>query len=1488
MSRRYIKKGKWDSLGKVTPEIVAVVSSKDNTQTVGEAQTYFKRNYLDAVRQIIPKLYFSDEQSISGSQVSFPNQLINSHILAVKNQSTTFPLSGLTYSVNLSSLNTPEGFASYFFKTKAPAQIDTDDFNRNILVPLGININNYKTSTAFVDYVSGTLLPSIPSIHAGHHASDNLATLTASAFANDSSGTYEYLAKNLGWVYFLNRSGPEYDASTALPLLLTNTVWKGRPLVLEDSLNVFEEYLWRNEGSWALEDNIIPTDYVSAIDISAGTYTSGVQLLDRLQTLNSVVYSPEFLNSTDSKIETAFTTFFNTSSISTDGTLITDTTEAGPLSRFLEAMAFSIADGVGEQAELNTLYDIGKCPQEFLELLGELIGWKFIGSDFDKWRVQLRNAVTLYKKKGTKGAVQYLLDTMFSEGVFDVTGSTNLTELWESYIPDLIYYSLATSSAAFKDFTTYTPELALQFGVNDYDNNSMDRNIKFLVDKIIFDLVREFPNSFLIGGKPFPVPQLLLNNEPYLGPYNIVPNPTPPPSGQLNFPTFYSGSKKTEDSELLTLDVNPDFLFNYRDRIYLVPPYEKRQYYTNTQISRGMLERIDYYLRCYGVDRSFSQEVVEFIRLNTTESLDINDVLNTFLIFTSEKKYPPNYSKVLEESTKGRTPDPITLLSMWNGKSSHFQMNFDASSFNFASEQLNSTTKYGITKVLRVLDQVIPAHSIPDVLLTISSVADGMESLADYAWRDWKPNFDDLYEGSSTVITGFATCAVDMLALATANGIEQHRFKRTQVDGINDVLLSGATYTAVPRNSLRRRNYHNLLPENKLFTRLGRNNPGSLQLSTSYYLSGVGYLPLGFMPSSLKYKEVATRPNDYEFGIGTLLDHLNLDPVWDICMNLNSPSSIFGYAVSDTFASRGKQVGGDSSSCTNYGRRGDLNEIIYIMNQVHDQEKYLQASSIVSGYFEDIVAGNIPTTVSSDLLVPTDFSAWYAQDAKHGGLNVPKSMGNYLINKEADDNSLHYYEHFMFGRSVQELFNVYLSTYGGHGTAGLYDLRGGANIFSHTYGPLIYNSNLDIDGSALDVSAYLSASSPAYEVDIAYYGGSGILSLSGMNGKGAYDLGTSAASAAVDLPLKYPEFRNRHLLSSIELVDTSTPHTFEQHPTFSLFRLSRDNQSNYSYAKYLINNQIIKYHRSTQPDSLPRLRINIDNSDSTDLFRNFLEPDHDYEVTIKAHNLDASSTDLGGQSLSLWVHTQPEQDQVWSYVADGIYDECSLHLDKWEPLNVADVSGAQGINIATNKAQSRQFLKGNLDSLNGSGEGNTSPNLPNNYDYRCWEPQTEGPLLGSNPQAISNISKATLNEIKFKFSTHNNRTINLGETYLSNISDKLHRTNQKYTLELFITQGHVSKFVVIENIEIQDLTNYNKAVIKTEYGDAQLNMSNLKGVFRFFKSISTGLASRNAITTSSTMEVSGGSRLNYRSNSSMFLTTTEATSQLSEITIHEG
>ena len=116
MPRRYIQSTRFDNAGNPVPEVVAVVSSKTNVQQESKQQTYFKRNYGEALKKLIPKFYYADDETLSGTHIAFTNQVINSHILANSNQATILPVSALEYDYWLSAIDTPAGFSKYFFK----------------------------------------------------------------------------------------------------------------------------------------------------------------------------------------------------------------------------------------------------------------------------------------------------------------------------------------------------------------------------------------------------------------------------------------------------------------------------------------------------------------------------------------------------------------------------------------------------------------------------------------------------------------------------------------------------------------------------------------------------------------------------------------------------------------------------------------------------------------------------------------------------------------------------------------------------------------------------------------------------------------------------------------------------------------------------------------------------------------------------------------------------------------------------------------------------------------------------------------------------------------------------------------------------------------------------------------------------------------------------------------------------------------------------
>ena len=1483
MTRRVVKSSRINDLGETSSKLVSVVSTGRSFENYESNQKFFKRNYLDALKKIIPQVYFDDEIEISGQSISYTNQLINSHILAAKNINSILPVSSLAGVEELSAINTQEGISRFFYKQNVPNIITSDDFERNILAPLGNFYRDFDSSTTFLDHIK-TTLAKFPVPTTGAHTSLVDDTRTSGVFAADSSGTHKYLIENLGWIYFLNREGPAagvYDPSNAVAELITKNLWSGRPVEFVDFINIFQEYLWRHNATFALADQIIPVDYVSGATTDNGTYTSGTQLLDRLKTLNEIVYSPHYMDSSDHKVRDAFIDYL------AGGGLIEDEEADGPLIKFLQAMSFSMADRITEDNEINILYDIGRCPDQYLELLADLIGWRLIGTDPDKWRVQLRNAVEVYKKKGTKSSIQTLLDLIFSQGVFNVVDGEKIFELWESYLPDMIFYTLATKSEALKDSKTYTPELAKQFGVTKYSNESLEENIKLLVDKIIFDLMLEFPDSFFLGNKPYPTPKLTVlptnrevfgrdgrrievrpeDYEVWFGPYHLHPDG----SGSYKYMT---GSRHEEDSKDLRLWYHPDYVYRYRGGVNYIPPYEKRQFYSQAQITPVMLERIEYYLKCYGVPTEFAEQVTTFITENTNFNTDVASVINNFVVFTKERKYAPNYEEVVKAATGNREIDQVSLLTLWNGKSSHFLISLAASSFDFSSRKLNSDGSYGIRKLRSVVNEVAPAHAIPDILLTVSDTTDSASGIQDNPCYGVNARFTSLYEGSSHV-AGYAVCAVDM---------SDNRFKRTEVDNINDALFAsgGSTYLSLPRNSIRRRNFRNLLPESRMVTRNGTGSPGKLEMSSTFWSTTSAVNPLGYIASTLDFAHVPTVQNTIGNGIGTLLDHKNIPDVWDICENLNSSNTYYGVDTSQTFPYREKQDL-TSSDCVSYGRRNELDEIMATMHRLNEKKYYLQASSIVSGYYDEDGSRDKDWPTTSELLTPNDLSAWMERSA-----DPILSIGNQLINNSIDSFSIKDLEHFEFGKKLQSLYKDYTELAGNylnHPTNSSYDLVGGPNIFSHTFGPYIYNHNFDVDGSAIDTSAYIQASSAEVEVDISFYDGSGLLSSEGSG------LGTVAASTTDDIYVGAPEFRNEHIISGIDLVDTSsTSDDASPHPIFSVFRLSRNEQSKYSFANYLINNTILKYHRSTSRDKLPRIRVKIDNSDSTNDARNFLSPGHEYEVKVTGHNLSTRGRGIGGQGLAMWVHTEAEGGKTYSYVPrpyNCIPDEVFVTgTDYWERSDCSSFAGRNGISKAKNYAQVRKFTEGNLNNLNTSA--NTPDGTIRTTDYRCYEPLTETTIIeGTNPDAIINISENTRETLTYKFRTVESPVSELTAQYQRDYG-KVHRNNQKYVLEFFTTTGDDEKFIVIESIEIVDLTRKRRAVVSSQYGEVEINVEDMRAIFRYFNSLRNGLASRDARNTSGTFEVSGGSRLNYRSNKNMAYTTATASLQVTALEFYEG
>ena len=381
MSKRKVT----DPVTKFTYDLVRTPTTQRGVGRIPNSQTYYKRNYLDTVKIITPDVYFEDDIALSGVEVPSPAELINSHILAADSTGVMY-VSALDTIDYLSSVSEISGLAKYFVKQNNLTWIPPKDFEKNVLVKLGKTYSSFDSSAEFLDYLSGTFLPTIVLQQGNSLASNDLASNTASAFDNTSSGTHKYLIDKLSWLYFLNTSDAAgasvrpaaYATSSEVATLMASKLWAGDVISLEDTLKGFEKNLWSNYPSFSsIDERIIPTRYRTS---GEGEWVSSTQHRERLETLVEVVYADEYFNNTDKKVESAFEDYINTTS------LLTDTESAGPFTRLMEAFSFSFADRSGEAQELETLVDIDSCPDDYLPYLADLIGWTLIGPDVSRHR----------------------------------------------------------------------------------------------------------------------------------------------------------------------------------------------------------------------------------------------------------------------------------------------------------------------------------------------------------------------------------------------------------------------------------------------------------------------------------------------------------------------------------------------------------------------------------------------------------------------------------------------------------------------------------------------------------------------------------------------------------------------------------------------------------------------------------------------------------------------------------------------------------------------------------------------------------------------------------------------------------------------------------------------------------------------------------------------------------------------------------------------
>jgi hypothetical protein len=1273
-------------------------------------QKYFKRSYEDALKYVIPEVYFNNELETSATAVRLDDSVVNSVINFCVNQPSLLNISAVG---TLSSINSISGIAEWFIpQHKHSFEITPLEVEVKILHKLNLctgklvgNSCTYSRDASGVDRLdlSGTiqnklfdlfsdyLLPKIPL------NSSALADLTSSAFAKTASGTHDYLARNLGWLYFLNTSGSSYNPSSYVASALTDMYASSLTYKVNDGVKGTFDYIWRNWGTAsAVNTNLLPTNFYSG----TGQYVSGTQNLDKLKTLVDVVYDDHPLAKSDTYIYDAFIDYIS------NGNLLESRESTGQFSKFMKAASYSFFDTNSDVQLLSYLYSIEDCPAHLLKYLAELIGWELRGTNPESWRRQLMFAMKLYKQKGTKEGLYNALTTVLPGTSIE---TSSISEFYESYVPFLIYYLLKTDTSLFSSFTSWSPIKASEYCGKEYSYVDMDYNIRVVIDHMLLKAVKAFPELFYVKNFKFDL----------------------------------------ED---------PDFVFEYRDKAFNIPPWEEVKFYRDVDLTEDLITFFKNELICLGVTRRNADLFYDYVFDNTVDKeVESKFYNNSFLFFTSGLNRAPNEDSILrsKEFTK------YDYLSLWNGKSSHFDVTVSSGSFDSQFFNTDLFTKQDFFQSLSIVEEFSPAKSIPRTHVDLSTI-DTINRIAykcpsvRYALQDLAfSGFQGASNSSGVNIRGVSGAVGGDFPTPTnsSRSVNNHAtlpvFGRDFIDNSYDpVQLDGSSLSALPltdlfRTNLRRRDYSKNLRKSGWYSRTGFNMPSYYNLSDEGSDS-VEFYPLGFINSQYKYQPVINYLNLYE----TSSWPWNTS-VWTDCWTKTADYSLCTVDVSSTFPIRG-DVALSANSCNSYVLRDRTHEFVKFLYRLRERKFQQEAKAIyatnqflidTSSFIDPITS--IANKLSNDSTL--DLEEVYST-----------VIGARIFSRGSVD-------------GVHKTFKDYISyfTETGIGNYLIDDyLDGGPNILSHTYGPTVYNGYLRLTGSALDISSSLiekSAYSTSYFNISSFSTGTTIFNIS--------------ATTVDDMYVETPEVRNPYILSGVELVDSSGGAS-----RFSIYNLDTSNASKYR-DNYNIDNPLVVINADSP---FPRLRFDIKDYGE---YTNLLIPERDFKFTINGNFGRSNSLELGKGAFGVWIHTDVETDYdgnkvFWNFMPDGT----------WRMVDANLLQAKGGVNYVKSELSHALDYDEEVTYVDG--------------DTKCFESSSTQDIIGL-------LQKKDFISKDFLFNTQN-QPIKVPYVYFKK-ENQVHREGQNYIIEVFpYNNTFTDTFAIINYVSIQDLKLANRA--RTKFG----------------------------------------------------------------------
>ena len=374
----------------------------------GPEQQHFKANYIEVIKRIVPEFYDETEYRLFGEEEDLQYNVLAKLLYTAKNMSSLIdiPVSSVQFGGSAGASYSSVRFVPYFVPFNKISRVSPYDYERHVLNPLGKSFRDFTNVNEFSSFI---ITSALPHTHVNYVTERFVSGYSATVDESIStvSSVQNALLENLGWTYMLNTSGKVVDGNSIAPssLLLssiTNELYLGKHLTEATGVSTITKWLLRNclggGSAWTQirQNYLAPPFNALSSTYSTNYYASGAQLVSALDTMVNVWVNEDDPNSL------YFKDIVNASLLGLD---VRRMENAGPMGKMLKALAYAFYDVKDTVRDVQFLLDIEECPEEFLQYLGRYLGWTFFSTDPAKWREQLKQAIYLYKAKGTRQAL---------------------------------------------------------------------------------------------------------------------------------------------------------------------------------------------------------------------------------------------------------------------------------------------------------------------------------------------------------------------------------------------------------------------------------------------------------------------------------------------------------------------------------------------------------------------------------------------------------------------------------------------------------------------------------------------------------------------------------------------------------------------------------------------------------------------------------------------------------------------------------------------------------------------------------------------------------------------------------------------------------------------------------------------------------------------------------------------------------------------------